>query len=350
MPFVRPTLSELQDRAEADLASRMGLSALLRRGTLWVLSRLIAGAAHGLHGRADFLARQLMPDTADVEHLDRWAGIYGVTRKAATPSAGTVTFTGTDAAVIPAGTRLRRVDSLEVETQAEGTISAGTASVAVEAVDPGVAGNTAAGAELDLVSPIAGIDDTATVDSPGLSSGAERETDAALRTRVLQQLQERPQGGSKADYIGWALSQPGITRAWCLPAWYGGGTVGLTCATDDAPGGPIPDAGTISDLQTYVDGVRPVTAQVFVFAPTEVTLDPTIQLTPDTQVARAAVEASLEDLLRREAEPGATLYLSHIKEAISTAPGEVDHTLVSPTADVVASDHELITLGTVTWQ
>ena len=38
MPFARPTLSEIQERVEADVASRMGLGALLRRGGLFVLS------------------------------------------------------------------------------------------------------------------------------------------------------------------------------------------------------------------------------------------------------------------------------------------------------------------------
>ena len=41
--------------------------------------------------------------------------------------------------------------------------------------------------------------------------------------------------------------------------------------------------------------------------------------------------------------------MSHIREAISTAAGETDHVLTSPTADVVESATEIATLGTVTF-
>lgn len=350
MPFQRPTLAQIQARVEADLAGRLGLGALLRRGMLYVLARVLAGASHEQHGHLAWLGRALFPDTAEAAELDRWASIWGVARKAATLAGGTVTFTGADASVIPAGTRLRRADGVELETQAEGTISGDDVSVEVLAVDPGVAGNTAAGLLLQLVVPIAGVDDEATVDAPGLAGGADTETDTALRARLLQRIQFPPQGGATSDYVGWALEQPGVTRAWCIPSYWGAGTVGLTFTTDDAPGGPIPTPGDVALLQAYADELRPVTAQLFVFAPVELTLDPVLSVTPDTAAMRAAVEASLEDLLRREAAPGSTLYLSHIREAISTTPGEVDHEVVEPAEDVTTTTGQLLRLGTITWQ
>jgi len=72
-------------------------------------------------------------------------------------------------------------------------------------------------------------------------------------------------------------------------------------------------------------------------------------LAPDTEAVRAAVAAELADLIRREAEPEGGLYLSHIREAISLAAGEVDHALVSPVADVAAGTGEIITMGAITW-
>jgi uncharacterized phage protein gp47/JayE len=44
------------------------------------------------------------------------------------------------------------------------------------------------------------------------------------------------------------------------------------------------------------------------------------------------------------------LELSKINEAISLAADEDDHVLVSPNADVVPTQGEILTLGTVTFQ
>jgi uncharacterized phage protein gp47/JayE len=97
-----------------------------------------------------------------------------------------------------------------------------------------------------------------------------------------------------------------------------------------------------------------VTADVTVFAPTPVKLDFTISLTPDTTAARAAVQAELEDLLLREAEPedgdgSGTILVSHIREAISLAAGETDHALTAPAADVTLAAGEMSVMGTITW-
>jgi uncharacterized phage protein gp47/JayE len=64
---------------------------------------------------------------------------------------------------------------------------------------------------------------------------------------------------------------------------------------------------------------------------------------------REQVAAELSDLLRREAEPGGTILISHIREAISTAVGEVDHVVVSPVANVAHAPHEMPVTGEITW-
>ncbi|HYF35448.1 MAG TPA: baseplate J/gp47 family protein, partial [Prosthecobacter sp.] len=101
--------------------------------------------------------------------------------------------------------------------------------------------------------------------------------------------------------------------------------------------------------------VRPVTAEVFVEAPVAVPLNFTIRLknaagaTESSATIRAAVEAELEDLIRRDAEPGGTILFSRIREAISTAAGEFDHSITVPAADITHDDDEIATMGTITW-
>lgn len=349
MAFQRPTLPELITRIEADYVSRLtGGGTLLRRAVVKVLARVHAGAMHLLYGFADFISRQIMPDTAEAEYLERWAAIWGITRIAATYTTFDAVFTGTNGTEIPIGTELARDDGTLYVTTETGTIASGTATVACTAVLSGSATGLDGGEELSLSSPIAGIDSVATVSGTGINDGDDEEDDDSLLERLLARIRNAPHGGAEADYEAWAKEVAGVTRAWVYPLYLGAGTVGITFVRDDDSGSIIPDVDEVEEVQDYIDSVRPVTADVTVFAPTAVPLDFTISGVSGSAV-RAAVEAELEDLIRREAEPGGTLLISHIREAISKAQGETDHVLSSPNADVVSGTAELTTMGTITW-
>jgi uncharacterized phage protein gp47/JayE len=349
MPFARPDLSTLIERAAGDIESRLpGTDARLRRSNLGVLARVHAGAVHGLYGYIDWIARQAIYDTAEAEWLERWASIWGINRKPAAAATGNATFTGTDGAVIPPGTLLTRSDGAELQTTAETTIAAGTAPVPVTAVEAGAAGNTLAGSALTMVTPIAGVQSQAQVAAGGLTGGADIEVDTALRARLLARIRQPPHGGALHDYVAWSLEIPGITRVWPVAGELGVGTVTVRFVRDD-DADPIPDAAEVATLQAHLDAERPVTAQVFAVAPIPVPLDLQIRLTPNSATVQAAVTAELQDLLRREAEPGATLLLSHIREAISIATGESDHELLAPVANVEHAVGEMPVLGTITW-
>ena len=176
----------------------------------------------------------------------------------------------------------------------------------------------------------------------------------ALLGRLLARIRTPPKGGGPGDYEGWALEVEGVTRAWESPNHFGLGTVALFFVLDNQAGTIIPNPAKIAEVQTYLDGKAPITVggnagHVYAMAPTESPINPTISVTPDTTAIRAAVEAELEDMLYREAEPGGTIYLSQIREAISLAEDEQYHTLTLPAADHAAPAGYLPTLGTVTW-
>ena len=75
----------------------------------------------------------------------------------------------------------------------------------------------------------------------------------------------------------------------------------------------------------------------------------TIALTPSTAAVKSAVAAELADVLQREAYPGGTILLSHLREAISVAAGETNNVLTAPTADVTHSAGQMAVLGAITW-
>lgn len=348
MPYPRPTLPDLIAQAEADIESRLpGTDAKVRRTNLNVLARIVAAGLHGLYGFVAWLARQVMPDTADADYLARWASIWLSTpRVPAEFAGGTVIFTGTDGAYVPATTVLQRADGVRFETVTAGVVAGGQVSLQVVAVEAGQAGNTLAGARLSLVTPVAGLAGSGIVAAGALTAGADAETDDALRARLLARIRKPPQGGAAADYLAWALEVPGVTRAWVFSAQ--AGEVDLFFVRD-ADLSPIPDAAEVADVQDWIDARRPVTALFTARAPVPDAVPFTIHLVPDTPAVRAAVAAELADFFMREASPGATLPLSRIREAVSLAAGERDSVVSVPSADVVSAPGHMATLGAVTW-
>lgn len=347
--FDRPSLQTLVSRARADIQSRLTVEELLRRNDPEALALALAGAAHGLYGNLAWLAKQILPDTAEAEYLDRIASIWlDQPRKAASAAVGSLDITGVSGTVVPVGTELVRTNGIVYAATAEATIAAGVATLAVQATSGGVDTSAPAGESLTFVSPVVGVNSTATVSAGGLTGGADIETDTALRARLLARIKEPPHGGAAADYVTWALEVAGVTRAWVYPLELGPGTVTVRFVRDN-DASIIPDAGEVTAVQDYIDALRPVTAQVTVVAPVAVPLDFTISLTPGTAAAKAAVEAELKDLILREAVPGGTILISHIREAISIATGETDHVLTAPAADVTHTTGQMATMGAITW-
>ena len=250
---------------------------------------------------------------------------------------------------VPALTQTQRADEVPFETQTPGVIAGGTVTADGAAVVAGLDGNTDAATVMTMASPITGIDTNVTVAAGGLVGGADLEDPEDLRVRLLDRIRVQPLGGAETDYIKWALEVPGVTRAWVYPNHLGPGTVGLRFVRDDDPGSIIPSAGEVTEVQDYIDILRPVTADFLAIAPVAAPLAFTIDITPDTAAIRSAVEAELTDLIRRAAEPGGTLYLSQINEAISIATGETDHTLTVPAANVTTGTGILTTMGAITW-
>lgn len=354
MPFDRPIPNEILQRiqAEIDLAIP-GADARLRNSVENVIARILSMASHELYGFLAWNSQQILPDSAEAEYLARHASIWGIERKAATKATGTVTFTGTNGLLVPTGHILKSVNDIEYTLDEEVTISGGTAIGSITASIAGSSGNADVGTKISLVSPIAGIQTEAIVNDDGtgngLTGGADIEADKDLRSRVISRIQEPPHGGAEFDYKFWAKEIAGVTRVWVYPLQGGEGTVSLTFVMDNKTDTIIPSAGEVETVQDYIDEQRPVTADITVFAPTAVDLDFDISLTPNSTEVQEAIKAELQDLLEREAEPGGTLYLSRIQEAISTAAGEFDHVLNSPDANVVSDFGDIPVLGAFSW-
>lgn len=363
MAFTRPSLSTIIDRIKGDLKSGLGLTTILRRSFLDVMAKSYGGAVHTLFGFIDFAKDQLFPDTATDEFLLRWANIYGVDRIEATFAKLNIDVTGTTGGTLTAGSLYQRSDGVQYEVETEVVVPASTTvSAVIIALEAGDNGNLDDGSTVTLTSPIAGIESDALVDSTD-TEGEDQETLDALRIRLIERIQFPPSGGTVTDYIGFAKTVAGVTRAWVIPDHLGEGTVGLFFV-EDGEDPIIPSAAKVDEVQEAVLPLKPISADLFTIAPSDTPMDPEIAIQPNTTEVQDAITAELEDMLFREAQVrGASIPeevgiggtytgkipLSLINEAISVAQGEEDHVLTLPTEDVEPEVGGIVTLGTITF-
>lgn len=351
--FERPTLAALIARAWTDIQSSVtGLAPWLRRTVEYGLARAVGGLAHGLHGHIAWGVEQFFPDLASDEYRKRYGQLIGIPQLEGTRSSGDVVVTGAGGTITQGTQFVRLADGWLYEATATNAGLNDGDSITIRSLTVGVDGDLDDGEELSFVSPVSGFDSTVTVDTGGLTGGEDAEEREAHVERILDRLQTPPMGGGPGDHVVWAEEVAGVTRAWEYAGKDGVGNPGLgkvaVAFVRDGDVDFIPSAGEVTTVQEYLDDRSP--AEVIVFAPTAVELDITItELTPDTSAVRDAIEAEIEDMLARDAEPGGTIKLSRIREAISTATGEEDFTMTVPAADVEHEFGEIAKLGTITW-
>jgi uncharacterized phage protein gp47/JayE len=363
MAFNRPTLQALIERVDGEIRSGLGLVTLLRRSFLSVLARVMAGLSHTVLGFIAYIEKQAFPDTAEGEYLIRWAAIWGVLQKPATYAKFQCAVTGTAGITIPINTTFRRTDGVEYLTEAAVTLTGLNDKIILIAVLAGTTGEVAVLDQINILSPIAGLDSTAVVDLI-IIEPEDIELLESLRARLVDRIQNPPSGGAPTDYIQWALSVAGITRAWVGPQALGPGTVVVYVVNDnDSPITPLTPK--LIEVADYIETVRPVTANVSVVAPVLLPIDMTIQIKPNNAATQTAITTELNDLIYREAalsgaykSPGVLhtgkILLSRINEAISIALGEDDHNITlingAAPASVTPATGQLVVLGTITWQ
>jgi uncharacterized phage protein gp47/JayE len=361
MPFTRSTLQTIIDRITSDFEFYIeGGTSFLRRSFLRILAKVNGGAFHLVYEFLDYQARQLFAITADIAGLEAHSSEWGVPRNVASAATGSATATGSTGTLIPEGTKLTSTDNQVYSTTADTTVAGGTATISFEADIAGEDGNDDAGITLTFVTPIVGVNSTATVDSDGITGGTDDEDPEDLRARILTRKREPPHGGTETDYKNWMFEISGVTRAWTIPLYQGAGTIAVAFARDnDASLFPTADQRTamFDYLVEHEDpgsglivGV-PVTAQpgLQVLALTALPIVFEIAISPNTADVQADVTAELEDLMLRHGGPGETIYLSDVNEAISLGVGDGWHRIVEPTNDLVATNDQLHTLGPVTY-
>jgi uncharacterized phage protein gp47/JayE len=342
MAFVIPLAKDMVQRARnAFRAETPGTDAWVWPNNIYVSAKVIGGAVWEVFGRLKWMDRQRFALTADGYELERHGLDYGISRKPSSYAQGNLTAVAdTWPLTYPSGTKFtRQSDGFSYTSTSAVSIDKYTLSATVPVVAdlPGRTGNTIYGAPMDT--SLAGTTSVA-VDSVGLGQGADQETDDQLRARILHRKRYPPHGGDEMDYVGWATEMPGVTRAFVKGNAYGRGTVGVWFLMDDTYPAGIPSAADVIAVQSHIDAVAPITANVIVQAPEADCVDIVIQgIAPNTQAVRESAAAEVASLFRNTARPSIpgetfTLYQSWIWQAVGNATGEQHHAIIAPLSDV----------------
>jgi uncharacterized phage protein gp47/JayE len=347
--FYRRTLQELIEQAQADIETNLpGANARLAQSNLDALSVSAAGLADEQLDAIEYAAQQIHVTTATGEGLGRHGSEWRVPRKDATRATGSLLATIVGPAALPAGSLFQAENGVQVRTTADGIPAGAQLSAPTQAVQPGAAGNLAAGTRLDTSNSIAGI--VGAVVPTLMIGGTDEELLEPWRSRILDRIQRPPQGGAAHDYERWSLAYPGISRAWCFPKEQGTGTVVVRFAMDDVYPGGIPTPEDAIALLAHLEPLRPVTAELFVYAPVARPIDVTVRdLVPRNESTEAAIRDELADMLFREGVPGGVVAINWIWESVSIASGVRTHKIDLPADDVVLQIGELPTVGTINY-
>ncbi|WP_201024436.1 baseplate J/gp47 family protein, partial [Sporosarcina koreensis] len=142
--------AEMLERARDDVDKREG-------AVVYDMTAVMAEETELLDYELEAIYLNGYADTADLPFLIRRAAELGVDWKDAVKAQGSVTITGSEGVVVPAGFRAYTDGDIYVETTAEATLIAGVATVPAQAIEGGAAGNIGAGEITQYVQTVAGI-------------------------------------------------------------------------------------------------------------------------------------------------------------------------------------------------
>lgn len=344
------TMEEIYQELAGEFQSRTGLSAG-GSGDLAVRFYAVAAQLYSLYAQAEWTRRQCFPQTAVGEELDKHAQLRGVSRRQASRATGMVRFFAGEArpaeAEIPAGTVCMTAEGRRFLTARAGSVPLEESwlDLPVEAAEAGANYNVPAGRIVYLAVPPEGI--TACTNPEALTNGQDREDDEALRERVLATYRRLANGANAAFYRQAALSFDGVAAVTVLPKNRGVGTVDIVAA---ARGG-MPDQALLDALQDYFDGVREIAVDVRVSAPTEVSVELAVALTPaegyEFQTVSQAVTRAVEDWFTGE-RLGRPVLQAELTALVFGVEGVANCAVTITGGDVAADSVTLPQLGQLT--
>lgn len=324
---ITPTTKQVADNIVAQIEAQISQSVpLLPKAFIRVLARAISAVYIILYKYGGFIFLQMFVSTASDKQttvngrvltpLREWGRLVGIPDpKAATQAEFTVTVTVTNQSgfLLGGSQLLGQTNGVTYLTSGDVALNAATVSVVVRAAGDqqggdgsGTTGNLAPGAVLSFANPLPNVARDAVVFAV-VTTGADAETTASYRQRILDRFQKRPQGGAYADYEQWGEEAEGIANVYPYTSICPG-QVDVYVESATEPDG-IP---TTAQLQAVLDIInldqnglatrRPATALVNTF--------PITRPPFDVQVAGISVPGSLAAVQAQVTEATTEYFLS----------------------------------------
>lgn len=311
------------------------------------LLKPVAYQMYLLQNRIENLQENTFALTAAGEYLDRKTAEQGITRNPAEYAKGRVIISGTKGEVVLKGALVASDDILFSVDDTVTIPESGSVEVAATCTIGGQFGNVKAGAINRFPVTLRGIQ-TVTNPEPFIG-GYDMETDAALLERYLEKVSRPNVSGNKYHYISWAKEvSSAVGDVSVIPLWNGNGTVKVVIT--DTNGQPA-SAELINDVQSHIDEVKPIGANVTVVSATAFTVNISVKLTHD---GRENITENIKNAMKEYFSKTAVskLYISYAKigSLILSVDGVEDYTnlkINNGTANISLSDGVVPVLGSV---
>jgi uncharacterized phage protein gp47/JayE len=322
-----PTTKQVADNIVAQIEAQISQAVpLLPKTFIRVLARAVAGVYVILYKYGGFIFLQMFVSTASDKQttvngrvltpLREWGTLVGIPDpKAATQAELTVTVTVTSQTgfLLGGSQLLGPTNGVTYLTSGDVALNAATVNVVVRAAGDqqggdgaGTIGNLDAGSVLSFANPLPNVSREVVVLNE-VTTGADGETTAAYRQRILDRFQKRPQGGAYADYEQWGEEAEGVANVYPYTSTCPGQVDVYVESATEVDGIP-----TTAQLQAVLDIInldqnglatrRPATALVNTF--------PITRAAFDVQVAGISVPGSLSAVQTQITEATTEYFLS----------------------------------------
>ena len=378
-----PTISELYTSILTDLEAELGIQiSPIGRVFLRALAAVQAAKLKLFYLAIGFVQKNIFADTADPEALGGTLERFGRVKLNRNPFAATageyaVDVTGTVGATVEAQTTFKSDDTSTSPgflyvLDAAVTLTSTTQSITLRALTAGNASELFVSDTLTVTSPIAQVNDLATITAITIDPLAA-ETIEVYRARVLEAYRLEPQGGAASDYRLWSSDAQGVKQSYPYSASGAVNEVDVYIEATDADSVPvgsgIPTATIITDVEAVIEfdpdttqplderGRRPVQVIVNVLPITPIPIDIDIVDFTGTALDENTVTAALTayvdgirpfiagaDVL---AESNDTININGIIFTIQDAVQGVNFTSLTLLVDSVPSNATQFLLGDI---
>lgn len=215
-----PKLVEIRDSIINDLKAKLGITAsVFGKNFLYIFAGVLAGKLRLFYLTTAQVQKNIAPDLADQETLERWGRIkLGRNPNPALAGEYNCIFTGSIGAVIKASTTFKSNDNSSnagvlLILDNEVTLASTSEVIELRSLELGSASALIVGDQLTATSPIVNVESIIEVDTIQ-TTPLDAESTEDYRVKVVESERLETQGGASSDFRLWSYDANGVRRSY----------------------------------------------------------------------------------------------------------------------------------------